>query len=149
MSPSLDRIAAGTSVDGESVGRGTGCANARTSGSVGALGGNTQGHPARELPSECRTEASWATDCALRTRPHVPRSGIRARGHHLKSARWRRCRGNGPRRQFRGPPPDGGLELRQFGRAGTRVGGRAPPRRLHPGAACRICLNDIDLRSYP
>ena len=73
MSPSLDRIAAGTSVDGESVGRGTGCANARTSGSVGALGGNTQGHPARELPSECRTEASWATDCALRTRPHLSR----------------------------------------------------------------------------
>jgi hypothetical protein len=31
---------------GETVGRGTGCANARTSGSVGALAGNRQGHPA-------------------------------------------------------------------------------------------------------
>ena len=27
--------------------RGTGCANVRTSGSVGALAGNRQGHPAR------------------------------------------------------------------------------------------------------
>ena len=37
MSPSLDRITTGIIVEGESVGRGTGCANARTSGSVGAV----------------------------------------------------------------------------------------------------------------
>lgn len=47
MSTSLDRIASGSIEDGESVGRGTGCASVRTSGSVGALAGNRQGHPAR------------------------------------------------------------------------------------------------------
>jgi len=47
MSTSLDRIASGSFEDGESVGRGTGCASVRTSGSVGALAGNRQGHPAR------------------------------------------------------------------------------------------------------
>ena len=46
MSTSLDRIASGTNSDGEPVGRGTGCANVRTSGSVGAPGGNTS-----ELPT--------------------------------------------------------------------------------------------------
>ena len=34
-------------MDGEAVGRGTGSSNAGTSGSVGALAGNRQGHPAR------------------------------------------------------------------------------------------------------
>ena len=47
MSPSFDRIAAGTIADGKPVGRGTGCANVRTSGSVGALAGNRQGYPAQ------------------------------------------------------------------------------------------------------
>jgi hypothetical protein len=47
MSPSLGWIASGTNEDGESADRGTGCANVRTSGSVGALVGNRQGHPAR------------------------------------------------------------------------------------------------------
>ena len=46
MSPELDRIASGTIADGEPVGRRTGCASVRTSGSVGALAGNRQGHPA-------------------------------------------------------------------------------------------------------
>ena len=49
----------GDHVDGEAVGRGTGCSNAGTSGSVGALVGNRQGHPARRTitpwPSICRT----------------------------------------------------------------------------------------------
>jgi hypothetical protein len=47
MSPSLGWIASGTNEEGESADRGTGCANVRTSGSVGALVGNRQGHPAR------------------------------------------------------------------------------------------------------
>ncbi len=47
MSTSLARIASWTNSDGEPVGRGTGCANVRTSGSVGAPGGNTRGHPTR------------------------------------------------------------------------------------------------------
>ena len=40
MSTELDWIASGTISDGQPVGRGTGCANVRTSGSVGALAGN-------------------------------------------------------------------------------------------------------------
>jgi hypothetical protein len=47
MSPSPGWIASRTNEDGESADRGTGCANVRTSGSVGALVGNRQGHPAR------------------------------------------------------------------------------------------------------
>jgi len=45
--------------------RGTGCANARTSGSVGALAGNRQGHPARRRKPDAeqmqRLPCRWAT----------------------------------------------------------------------------------------
>jgi hypothetical protein len=57
MSPQLDRTASGTIVDGKSVGRGTGCANVRTSGSAGAPGrqrpGATQPDPSKELQPKC------------------------------------------------------------------------------------------------
>jgi hypothetical protein len=49
MSPQLDRIASGTIADGEPVGRRTVCSSASTYGSVGALAGNRQGHPARSV----------------------------------------------------------------------------------------------------
>ena len=62
MSPSLCWIASGTNEGGESADRGTGCANVRTSGSVGALVGNRQGHPARSELGRQIFAASVALD---------------------------------------------------------------------------------------
>jgi hypothetical protein len=57
MSPSLGWIASGTNEDGESADRGTGCANVRTSGSVGA--------PGWQQPGATWPGASW-TDSETR-----------------------------------------------------------------------------------
>ncbi len=54
MSTELGRTATGALEDGESVGGGTVCSNASTYGSVGALVGNRQGHPARRATQDIR-----------------------------------------------------------------------------------------------